>query len=100
MSSELERITNENEEIRRGIRMTEGDVNRMDRLVNNRDDIDAQNNIMQQDLDRIKMANADLGSKLKSEEINTQNISVKLTSATAGKKNLILESENLNSGIN
>ena len=69
MSSELERIQRENEDLVREMNMTEGDVNRINSLLSNRDDVDAQNNIMQNDLERIKSVNIDLNSKLKEEEL-------------------------------
>jgi len=69
VSSELERIQRENEDLVREMNMTEGDVNRINSLLSNRDDVDAQNNIMQNDLERIKSVNIDLNSKLKEEEL-------------------------------
>ena len=65
VSSELERIQRENEDLVREMGMTEGDVNRINSLLNNKNDVDAQNNIMQADLERIKSANLDLGNKLR-----------------------------------
>jgi hypothetical protein len=58
--------------------MTQGDVIRMDQLVNNKDDIDAQNHIMQNDLERIKMANLEMGNRLREEEIDTANVCANL----------------------
>jgi hypothetical protein len=50
-------------------------------LLHNTNDIDAQNNIMQADLERIKSANLDLGYKLKEEEIDSANVGTKLSNA-------------------
>lgn len=51
--------------------MAVGDVNRFNDLINNKDDVDAQNNILQQDLERIKVANLELNQNLRDEEVKT-----------------------------
>lgn len=60
VSNELDRIQRENEAIKRQIEMVGGDAERFKQLISNKDDVDAQNNIMQQDLQRMKGANLDL----------------------------------------
>jgi len=76
--------------------MKEGDVRRIDQLIDNKDDIDGQNKIMKNDLERIQISNAQLGDKLKGEEIDTRNVGNKLQQATACKNNIAMESDSLN----
>jgi len=99
VSSELERIQRENEELYRQMNMLEGDVKRMDLLLDNMDDVDTQNKIMKQDLERIKFANLGLQDKLKQEEIESNDVGARLHHATNGRKNLEHESSNLNQDL-
>jgi uncharacterized protein (DUF3084 family) len=79
--------------------MLEGDVKNMDLLLENRDDVDTQNKIMKDDLERIKFANLGLQDKLKQEEIESNDVGTRLYHATNGRKNLEHESNNLNQDL-
>jgi hypothetical protein len=74
--------------------MVEGDVSRHNALINNKDDIDGQNNILENDLDRMREMNSNLQVKLKSEEMTTAEISINLSHTTANKKNTEIEYHN------
>lgn len=99
VTSELERIQRENEDMRRGLGLSEQEAERLQALLNNKDNVDAQNGILQEDLDRIRLLNKDLDFKLKSEEVEASNTGLRLTDAEAHKKNLILETDNLTHDI-
>jgi len=79
--------------------LVEGDVRHIDNMLDHKDDTDAQNKILKDDLERIKFANLDLQDKLKGEEAESNNVGTRLNHATAGRKNLELESDNLNSDL-
>lgn len=54
--------------------MTEADIQRFNDLLNNKDDVDASNKILKKDLQRMKQANIGINDKLKSEEMENNNI--------------------------
>lgn len=53
VNSELERIQRENEDLVRQYELADGDVQLYNKLINNKDDTDAQNNLLKQDLHSI-----------------------------------------------
>lgn len=53
VNSELERIQRENEDLVRQYELADGDVQTFNKLINNKDDTDASNNILKQDLESI-----------------------------------------------
>lgn len=78
VNSELERIQRENEDIVRSIEMNDSDVARLNKMISLKDDTDAQNSVMEMDVQRIKDANADLNQKLNDQEFMTNDASNKL----------------------
>jgi len=96
VTQELERINREIEDMNRQAVFIEGDVSNLDRMVDHKDDIDASNNIMKEDLERIKMANLSLHDKVKQEEVETINVNTKLDHTTQNRNLLEHESGNMN----
>jgi chromosome segregation ATPase len=95
VSNELDRIQRENEAIVRQIEMVGGDVERFRKLITNKDDVDGQNNIMQQDLQRMKNANLDLNQHLRDEENRTQDATNRLGLASANVKSIEIDYDSL-----
>lgn len=89
VNSELERMQFENENIVRQIEMTDGDVRRLEQLLHYKDDVDAQNNVMQNDLERMKDANNVLNQKVKEEEFRQAETVNKLNQVHNYKTNTI-----------
>lgn len=79
----------ENENIVRQIEMTDGDVRRLEQLLHYKDDVDAQNNVMQNDLERMKDANNVLNQKVKEEEFRQAETVNKLNQVHNYKTNTI-----------
>ena len=63
----------------------EGDVEHLVKMVDHKDDVDASNNVLKEDLERIKMANLSLQDKVKDGELENANLSSKLTHAQVGR---------------
>lgn len=76
--------------------MVGGDVTRYNSLINNKDDVDGQNNIMSQDLERMKNTNHDMNQNLKEEEIKTADTSNKLGLAAANVKSNEIDFDSMN----
>jgi len=96
VSLELERIYHEKDEIKRNFDKTENEVDHMNRLVNTKDNVDAQNIVLKDEVERYKLDNVELDRTLKDEEIVRVQASGKVANVTAEKKNLYLDKDNLN----
>lgn len=95
VSKELERIYREKDDIKRNLDQTEGNVQHMNRLVNTKDNVDAQNIVLKDEVERFKLDNVELDRTLKNEEIERSQTGERLTNVTAEKKNLFLDKDNL-----
>ena len=73
----------------------EGDCRHMDNMVSTKNDVDAQNKILRDELSMMKETNAGLDSKLKHEEMDTANAGGRVVSTTADKNNLEIDKNNM-----
>ena len=96
VSLELERIYREKEEIKRNADKVESEVEHMNRLVSTKDNVDAQNIVLKDEVERYKLDNVELDRTLKEEEIERVATSGKVANVTAEKKNLYFDKDNLN----
>ena len=69
VSLELERIYREKDEVKRNFDKVESEVEHMNRLVNTKDNVDAQNIVLKDEVERYKLDNVELDRTLKNEEI-------------------------------
>lgn len=67
----------------------------MDNIVNAKDDVDAQNQLLRDEVAMIKETNAGLDAKLKHEEMDTANTGGRVVSTTADKNNLEVDRNNI-----
>ena len=96
VSLELERIYREKDEAKRSFDKVESEVDHMNRLVSTKDNVDAQNIVLKDEVERYKLDNVELDRTLKEEEIDRVQTSGKVASVTAEKKNLYFDKDNLN----
>lgn len=69
MGTELDRITQEKEELLRQLHFYQNENDRFKSLIDNKDNTDMTNQIMQEDLNKHREENMRLQDKLKEEEI-------------------------------
>jgi len=67
----------------------------MDNIIKTKDDVDAQNQLLRDEVAMIKETNAGLDSKLKHEEMDTANAGGRVVSTTADKNNLEIDKNNM-----
>ena len=65
-------------------------------MINNRDDTDAQNEMMKDDLERLKEHNHIMEEEVQEQEVEKQKTGARLTKAVTHRKTLSVESEHLN----
>jgi DNA invertase Pin-like site-specific DNA recombinase len=69
VGTELDRITQEKEELLRQLHFYQNENDRFKSLIDNKDNTDMTNQIMQEDLNKHREENMRLQDKLKEEEI-------------------------------
>ena len=67
----------------------------MDNIINAKDDVDEQNQILREEVTRIKETNSKLDKSLKNEEIDTANTGDRIVNTNADRKNLEFQKDNL-----
>lgn len=72
----------------------------MDNMVNAKDDVDEQNHLLREELNRIKETNSQLEKNLKNEEIDTAHTGDKILNTNADRKNLEFQHDNLDRDLN
>ena len=65
-------------------------------MINNRDEVDEQNEVMKDDLERLKEANHIMEGEVQEQEVDKQKTGARLTQAVTHRKTLSVESEHLN----
>ena len=78
----------------------EVDNNKIDNILNNKDSTDMQNEAMKEDLHRNREENGRLNKLVQDYKVENSNYDSKLQHTQADKKNLALESDNLNHEVN
>ena len=99
VDEDLKMIRREKDDLLNKLKVMEIDNDRLNRVTNQKDELDMSNQTMQEDLERIRDQNKDLDSKVRSEQHETTNMGGQLNMTNMDKQNLVFESHNMEADL-
>ena len=99
VSDDLNRIKIEKEDLITKLRLVETDNDRLQRTTNQKDEVDMSNQEMQEILERQRIDNKDMESKVRMQQSEATQVGGQLNVTSADKQSLVFESHNIEADL-
>ena len=99
VNEDLVELRREKDDLISKLRMVEIDNERLQRITNQKDEIDMANQTMQEDLEKARDENKNFEAKVRTEQHEATNVGGQLNVTSADKQNLVFESHNIEADL-
>lgn len=99
VESDLTSLKREKDDLINKLKVMEIDNDRLNRITNQKDELDMSNQTMQEDLEKIRDQNKDLDQKVRVEQHETTRMGGDLNVTSTQKQNLVFESHNIEADL-